>query len=163
MRRASVLVTLTLTLGSCHSYQQFLADTYGNVTFHTTDLGIPVAPNGFPVDPLEFENLTLAIFDQWQGALDAEGYVCDVYQEPWWSAYVSFQPYPFTWDGVGHDGRLLAGLMVPIHFAIVVGYLEPLMNTALGHEYGHAILFTCGMPYQENALKWWAERYGLPY
>ena len=165
MRVLLVLLLVIACAGvACAGVDTFV-ERYGPVAYVDSH-GISVATNGFPVAPAAFETEVDATVASWRRALKAERLACAELSICLASTTVSWREYPFP---DFRDSAPRAGLALLIEddgrreIVLVVGYRDPLSDTALGHELGHAILWCCGLSSGESTLLRWADAHVVPF
>lgn len=156
MHKLAILCFLFLT--SCYDSRE---EKYGQIEFITQE-GISVAPNGYPIPPDEFQEYTSRVLLEWQGFLDQEGVDCNLYDHID-QLMVSFTTLPFYHPR--YPDLPLAGISIVTEDVTQVGWRDSstVEHSALGHEYGHFILWYCNQPYGESALEEWHNKYGVPF
>jgi hypothetical protein len=125
-------------------------------TFVTTE-GVKVNTAGHTVSKEEFSAYMEKTVADWQVALIHSGITCDLI--PALNGLkVTFMAHPFE-----YKGKLYNGLTFVQTKDSQVGWLPDLARTALGHELGHFILYSCHQPYDEASLLEWTKKFHLPY
>lgn len=131
--------------------------SYGTITF-TDSHGIGSVNNEFPIDQYEFDTENEFTIQAWERVAEVTGWNIRGIVNPCW---VVWRPLPFTDSRYGNYP--VAGLYVPHEGVLLVGYTEPLHDTALAHELGHRILCGANAGCNEETLKYYAITYGVPY
>lgn len=146
------------------------------VTF-VTKHGLVCFCNGYPVDALELEVLTDFVLEKWDSVVLAgsvppppakAGLVkppikpADV-REHLKGLFVLWKTYPFVLNEKAERPFHYTGLASNVSHMIMVGYRDPLVNTAFGHELGHVILRFLRNDTSEEGLLKLNKDYGVPY